>query len=223
MQYCSLQHRTLIPSPVTSTTGCYFCFGSISSSFVELFLHWSPITYWVSTYLWSSSFSIVSFCLFILFMEFSGFSSGHVWMWELDCEEGWAPKNCCFRNVLPEKTLESPLGSKEATPVNLKGNQTWIFTGRTNAEAEAPVFWSSDATADSLEKSLILGKIEGRKRRGRDMRWLESITDSMDMNLGKLWEMVRDREAWHAAAHGITKSWTWLGNWTTIITTISYS
>ena len=79
-------------------------------------------------------------------------------------------------------------------------------------EAEAPVFWSSDATADSLEKSLILGKIEGRKRRGRDMRWLESITDSMDMNLGKLWEMVRDREAWHAAAHGITKSWTRLGS-----------
>ena len=144
-----------------------------------------------------------------------GLPSGHIRLWELDCKEGKLPKNWYLQTVLLEKTPESPLNSKEIKPVNLKGNQTWIFTGRTNAEAEAPVFWSSDATADSLEKSLILGKLEGRKRRGRDMRWLESITDSMDMNLGKLWEMVRDREAWHAAAHGITKSWTRLGSWTT--------
>ena len=112
--------------------------------------------------------------------------------------------------VVLQKTPESPLDSKE---INLKGDQPWIFTGRTDAEAETPVFWSSDATADSLEKSLMLGKIEGRRRRGRQrMRWLDDISDAMNMNLGKLWEMVSNREAWHAAVHGITESLTWLGD-----------
>ena len=95
-----------------------------------------------------------------------------------------------------KKTLESPLDSKEMKPVNPKGNQPWIFTGRTDAETEAPI-WHLIRRADSLEKTLMLGKIEGRRRRGRQrMRRLEGIIDSMDIGLSKLQEMVKDREAW---------------------------
>ena len=116
----------------------------------------------------------------------------------------------------------SPL---EIKPVNLSGNQPWILFGRTDTEAETPVFWSSGTTkycpiqtVNSLVKSLTLGKIEGRRKRGyQRMRWLDGITDAMDMDLGKLWEMVRDREARHAAVHGIAKSRTWLRDQTTII------
>ena len=206
-QHCSLQHQTLLLSPVTSTTGCCFCFGSIPSFFLELFLHWSPVAYWAPTDLGSSSFSVLSFCLFILSMGFSrqkywsglpfpspvdhilsetvaefilggsnftadddcsmklkdtlwkesydqprqnikkqrhyfankglssqsyGFSSSHVWMWELDYKETWAPKNWCFWTVVLKKTLDSPLDCKEIQPVNPKGNQSWIFIGRTS-------------------------------------------------------------------------------------------
>ena len=137
-------------------------------------------------------------------------------MQELDCKESWAPKNWCFWTVVLEKTLESPLDCKEIQPVNPKENQPWIFIGRTDVEAEAPILGHLMWRTDSLEKTLMLGKIEGRRRRGQQrMRCLDGIPDSMGMSLGRLREMVKDREAWRGAVHGVAKSRTWLRDWTT--------
>ena len=139
------------------------------------------------------------------------FSSGHVWMGELDHKEGWVLKNWCFWTVGLEKTLESPLDCKEIKPVSSKGNQPWIFIEKTDAEAEAPILWPPGMKSWLIRKDpdAVAGKIEGKRRRGRQrMRLLDGITNSMDMSLSKLQETVENRGALHVAVHRIAKSWT---------------
>ena len=134
----------------------------------------------------------------------------------LNHKKGWTLKNWCFWIVALEKTPDSPSDTKEIKPVNLKGNQPWIFVRRLvlklRLQYSGHLMWRSN----SLEKTLILGKIEGRRRKGQQrMRWLDGITDAMDMSSSNLKEIVKDRKAWHAAVHGVSKGQTQLSNWTT--------
>ena len=135
------------------------------------------------------------------------FSSSHVWMWKLDHKEGWMPKNWCFQILGLEKTLESPLDSKETKPVNPKGNQPWIFTGRTDAEVGAPVFWSPDLRSQLFGKDPDTGKDWRLEEEGATEDELVGWhPDSMDMSLSKLQKIVKDGEACRAAVHGVAKS-----------------
>ena len=146
-----------------------------------------------------------------------GFSSSHLWTWELDYKESWGPKNWCFWTVVLEKTLESPLDCKEIKPVHSEGDQSWIFIGRTDAEAEAPILWPPHA------KNWLLGKDPDA---GKDWRQEKELSEDemvgwqsvlMDMSLRKLWGLMIDREAWRAADHGVENSWIPLSDWTELL------
>ena len=153
-----------------------------------------------------------------------GFSSGHVWMWELDYTESWAPKNWCFRTMVLEKTLESLLDNKEIQPIHPKGNQSWIFIGRTDAEVETSILWPLAVKSWLTGKDPDAGKAQGWEEKGTtEDEMVDGITNSMGMSVSKLRELVVDREAGHAAVHGLAKSQTWLSCWTELNWTCSNS
>ena len=149
-----------------------------------------------------------------------GFSCGYVWMWELDCEEGWALKNWCFWTVVLEKTLESPLDYKEIQPVHPKGDQSWVFIGRTDAKAETPILWPPDAKSWLIWKIMMLGKIEGRRRRGwQRMRWLYGITQWtwVWVDSGSWWWTGRPDMLWFMGLQRVRHDWATELNWTELM------
>ena len=143
------------------------------------------------------------------------FSSSHVWMWELDYKEGWTPKNWCFWNVVLVKTFESPLDCEEIQPVHSKGNQSWIFIGRTYSDAETPILWPLDGKSQLIEKDPNVRKYWRQEDKGTTedemVGWHHWLNGH---ELSKLQELVMDRQAWCAAVHGVTKSQTQLSDWT---------
>ena len=145
-----------------------------------------------------------------------GFSSSHVWMWELEYKESWVPKNRCFWTVVLEKTLESPLNCKEIQPVHLKGDQSWVFIGRTYVDAETPILWPPHAKSWLIWKDPDAGKDWGQEAKGMIEDEMVGWHHRLDghMGLGGFRVLVMDREAWRAAVLGVAKSWTRLRDWT---------